>query len=204
MATVVLSLSAQAEVTIQRSNLRDSTIKMKVTGEDAKALVQLTRDYNGAEDMYLAKGASKEDFSSIRNLRCSEDACTIEFNGDVYSASDAEDYYTDEFNAKLRSLRADEVIVSDRMTEMSGAPLFYESRILRLMIENRSEMKGIQYKRSLPLSLTKKDVVASPLYEARLKSNNLSIVCYSQIVTGMGVVNFLNESCSLNAKAKVQ
>lgn len=204
MATFVLSLSVQAEVVIQRSELKDSTIKMKVTGEEAKALAQLTRDYNGSEDMYLAKGAGKEDFSSIRNLRCSGDICTIEFDGDVYMASDAEDYYTDEFNAKLKSLGADEVLVSPRMADLNGAPHFYEARLLRLMIENRSEMKSIQYKKFSPLSLTKKDVVASSLYEASLKLKDLSIICHSQIVTGMGVVNFLNESCSLNVKARVQ
>lgn len=42
---------------------------------------------------------------------------------------------------------------------------------------------------------------ARALYEVIFELPSLSIVCYSSIVTGMGVQNFLSESCSVTATA---
>ncbi len=195
----VMSSTAMAQVQATSDNLKNNRFTLTVTGQDAMTLKKLVSDYDGKEDMYLSQEANKQDNSSIRYIGCKSETCTVIFEGDVFTNKDSQDYYTGSFNRKIKSLREDQVLVINAVRGLTGAPSFYESRIIKLLQENRNEVKGIRLKAIRPRNSTRAENVSSLVYEIGLKLNRIELQCYSSITTGMGVTNFLSENCSFAA-----
>lgn len=195
---------AQANVSIERAQIKSSEIIVTVSGEDAKILKTFISGYDNEVDSVIAKAANTDDYSSIRAIACAGEVCTVRAEASAYGKADTQDYYDKDFNQKLRGLQDDQVVVMSNAKEMTGAKSSYEARILRLMIENAQGLKNVSSKNFKANSLKQADLVSSLLYEVRLDLSSLSIVCYSSIVTGMGVQNFLSENCSFTATANVK
>lgn len=203
---ITLSTIANAQVEIDKSQLHQSkTLRtFTVKGQDALTLRKLVSDYEMQPDHILSQAIDKADNSSIRSVQCGANTCTIQFEGDVHTNKDTKEYYSEEFNNQLLSLKDNQVFISEYSKDFTGSPSQYEARILRLMQENSNEISGISEKISKPLSTKSPDTVSSLLYQLNLKLNSMKLTCYSSIVTGMGNLNFLSEVCGLEVVADVK
>ncbi len=203
-ATCLISFQfAFAGVEIQKGSSRYGTVMMKLTGEEAQLIKALSSGYDGKADMYLQKGAAKEDVSNIRSVNCaSEVECTIVYDAEVLTNKDQQDFYGKAFNEKLKSMSVDQALIMPTMGKGGGNETPYDARVLRLLMENPSGMKGISIQSFRPSAKTTGEVVSSRLYEVQVKTKSMKLTCFSSIITGMGVQNFLEETCSIEAIAQ--
>lgn len=177
-----------------------------LTGRDALNLRKVINDYEDAVDTVLKKGASDDDPSMIRSIDCrSADSCVVSIDAEVLTKNDTQDYYSEDFNKVLRSLADDEVVISSHMGRASGegGVSTLDARFLRLMQEAASQTDVVRSQSFKPASMRNADEVSSKLYEVSFKTGKMNLTCYSSIITGMGLVNFLEESCSIKAIVKV-
>lgn len=200
---LAMTSTVHADVKIKKlENRTENPVILTFTGEEARALKEIANDYDGTIDSILQNGAGKNDFSMIRGLRCGTDTCVMELEAEVLTKEDTREYYAEKFNKSLKNLADGEVLISPLMGKSSEGMTALDSRFLRLMMEKSNESNLVHIKTSRPSSLKNAEQISSTLYEVSMKSGALSITCYSSIVTGMGNVNFLSESCSVNAVAR--
>ncbi len=197
---------ANAEISVNKNDIKSSEVTLNITGTEASELKKIILDYEGSLDSILKAGIKDEhDASTIRSLNCGADACQMIVSAEALTNKDTQDYYDDNFNKKLLTLSNSQALVTPQMGRgLDGAKAKMDARFLRLLMEKSNDSKNIRVSRSMPSNLKNPDQISSPLYEVTLSTGNLSIKCYSSIVTGMGVVNFLEESCSVEARANLK
>lgn len=192
-AIAFFSMSAQAEVKLVSSD--QNGIAIRVTGKDVKTLKEIL-EYGSLDNV-----AATNDYSTIRSLSCDKDSCTIVTRGDLKTSADAADYYTNDLNKTLGSLKDNQVLLlapgigagnNGTIDEMDG-------RVTRaLMNAQLSEGVKVKMERNLRTKL-KADQGSLLVLTAAAELSEIKIKCYTSLELEMGIQNFAQNNCSLEA-----
>ncbi len=190
---VLVSVSASAGVKLIEN--KGSNITVRVTGADVATLKEMLADRTAIN------GLSDGDPSNFRSISCGESSCDISIEGETATNKDTADYFTKEYNDKLKSLTDNQVLVTPAMRDGLYSGANNDGRVLRILVESQS-IKGVTVKLERRLSQTlKPDQVYIPVMNAQLKLSEVSISCHS----GVGVwsdKNIMQDSCSLEVVAE--
>lgn len=187
------TFSAQAEVKLVSEN--DNGVSIRVTGKDVATLQAVLE--NGSLD----EGAGKNDYSTIRSLTCDKDSCTIVARGSLLTAADSQDYYTKDFQKTLKSLKANQVLLTGHMGEGNdGTVDEFDGRVTRaLMNAHFAQADGVEAKLERNLKTKITSDLGSVVVMTASAGTEVKIKCYTSVELQMGVQNFTQNTCNVDA-----
>lgn len=205
-SALLIGQMSLAEVSVPKDSPKYGPFKITVTGSEAQLLKKIVLNYENKMDGVLAEPATlnKADNSLLQSIQCAAAICEITYRGEIKTSADQQDYYNDEFNNELKSLAADEVVITSGLGKEPSSSAYYEARILRLLMESSREMKEIEVTTFKTSDLKNAEQWGVSLYELSLKMNDLTLTCHSTLDVQMGNYNRLIDGCYLQGKAKLK
>lgn len=200
-AALMASSVVQAQASSQfRVSDRGQFIELRFSGQQAQVLRQII----GEDSLLATEVASDSDFSTFRSIRCSEQVCVIRLEGELKRSTDQAPYYSAQFNARLKALKAREALVLAPSMGRDGmiSSHRYDSLLVRRLMEESVSQKQIQVRMGQTRRLSA-DQVAIPVARVSLQLENLKIECHTSVAL-WGQVNHVNESCSLSSVAQTE
>lgn len=205
-AALMASSVVQAQASSQfRVSDRGQFIELQFSGQQAQVLRQII----GEDSLLATEVASDSDFSTFRSIRCSEQVCVIRLEGELKRSTDQAPYYSAQFNARLKALKAREALVLAPSMGRDGmiSSHRYDSLLVRRLMEESVSLttppkKQIQVRMGQTRRLSA-DQVAIPVARVSLQLENLKIECHTSVAL-WGQVNHVNESCSLASVAQTE
>ncbi|WP_415061915.1 hypothetical protein [Bdellovibrio sp.] len=164
---------------------------IRIVGEDGQLLKKIL------EDSQIEIKEDAADTSTIRKIICDSSGCSLTVNGDVQTAENVEEYYSDDYNKKLKSLKNNEVLLSAPMMGTEpGDRNNNDGLMIRALQLSRFESRNIQLqveKNATPGA----DQWLVPVLKISLRMKSFTLQCSSGINIATGVKNSLHESCYL-------
>lgn len=195
------SVASQAAVTIEKTSVNNAEIQLKLTGEEARLLSQITYEGSALE----TRAHRGQDFSTIRSITCSDGECIVAVEGDINGKEDIQEYYSKDFNKKLAALKDGEALVTAPGFGKGymGEEQEYDGKVVRALLEDhKSGERPAKLKKYNLSGIGKRDVGSVPLFKIEKDLGALKITCYSSLEVEIGNKNKVNESCSIAAVAK--